>query len=99
MEPRIHIQHVLLSLQPGGLENGVVNVVNGLDPSRFRSSLCCLQSVGGFASRVRAADVSIYKMGLLAGNDYGLPWRLAVVDVNPLRLFIHNHMLNEPRSP
>jgi len=77
MGPRIHIQHVLLSLQPGGLENGVVNIVNGLDPSRFRSSLCCLQSAGGFASRVRAPDVSIHEMGLGRGNDYRLPWRLA----------------------
>lgn len=77
MEPRIHIQHVVLSLQPGGLENGVVNVVNGLDPSRFRSSLCCLQSAGGFANRVRAPGVSIHEMGLGRGNDYRLPWRLA----------------------
>lgn len=77
MGPRIHIQHVLLSLQPGGLENGVVNIVNGLDPSRFRSSLCCLQGAGGFVSRVRAPDVSIHEMGLGRGNDYRLPWRLA----------------------
>lgn len=75
--PRIHIQHVLLSLQPGGLENGVVNIVNGLDPNRFRSSLCCLQSAGDFARRVHAPDVSIHEMGLGRGNDYRLPWRLA----------------------
>lgn len=77
MEPCIHIQHVLLNLQPGGLENGVVNVVNGLDPRRFRSSLCCLQSAGKFANRVCAPDASIQEMGLRGGNNYRLPWRLA----------------------
>lgn len=77
MEPRIHIQHVVLSLQPGGLENGVVNVINGLDPGQFRSSLCCLQRAGDFANRVRAPDVSIHEMGLDQGIDYRLPWRLA----------------------
>ena len=52
MGPRIHIQHVL-SLQPGGLENSVVNIVNGLGPKPISLILCCLQGAGSFVSRVR----------------------------------------------
>ena len=37
--PIIHVQHVVLSLQPGGLENGVVNVVNGLDRPKIKSGM------------------------------------------------------------
>lgn len=73
----IHVHHVLLSLDPGGLENGVVNVVNGLDAADFRSSICCLKDTGAFAARIRSAQVPIRSMGLRQGNDWGLPLRLA----------------------
>jgi len=72
----LHVCHVLLSLKPGGLENGVVNVVNGLDPADFRSSVCCLQQAGEFAARMRGTT-EIVAMGLQPGNDWRLPLRLA----------------------
>lgn len=75
----IHIQHVVLSLRPGGLENGVVNVINGLDPARFRSSVTCLQQAGPFAARIRSPDVEVHALGLRAGNDAMLPLRLAAL--------------------
>ncbi len=77
MSRPIRIQHVILSLQPGGLENGVVNVVNGLNPDRFQSSICCLKQTGAFASRILPNQAQIYEMGLQGGNDYLLPLRLA----------------------
>jgi sugar transferase (PEP-CTERM/EpsH1 system associated) len=73
----IHIEHVLLSLRPGGLENGVINVINGLDRSRFHSSVCCLKEAGEFASRIEAPGVRVQAMGLRTGNDLTLPLRLA----------------------
>lgn len=74
---RIHIQHVVLSLQPGGLENGVVNVANRLDPQRFRSSVCCLKHAGEFAVRLDRASVPVYEMNWRGGNDVFMPFRLA----------------------
>ena len=73
----IRVHHVLLSLQPGGLENGVVNVVNRLDPRRFASSVCCLKEAGEFASRIENPLVEIHEMGWVQGNDCLLPFRLA----------------------
>lgn len=75
----MHVQHVLLSLEPGGLENGVVNVVNGLNPSRFVSSICCLKHSGEFASRLSAQTKGIHELGWRGGTDLGLPLRLASV--------------------
>jgi sugar transferase (PEP-CTERM/EpsH1 system associated) len=72
----LNICHVVLSLEPGGLENGVVNVVNGLNDAEFNSSICCLQRTGEFAARIRP-DVKITAMGLRAGNDVRLPVRMA----------------------
>jgi sugar transferase (PEP-CTERM/EpsH1 system associated) len=67
---------MLLSLKPGGLENGVVNVVNGLDAGQFRSSVCCLQSAGEFAARINGT-AEVVEMGLRPGNDWLMPLRLA----------------------
>ena len=72
----LHICHVMLSLEPGGLENGVVNVVNGLDRDRFRSSICCLRRTGAFAARVRS-DVAIESMNTQGGNSPRTVLRLA----------------------
>ena len=72
----LHICHIVLSLEPGGLENGVVNVVNGLDPVEFRSSVCCLQRAGEFANRMRPG-VAIASMDLRPGNDPWMPLRVA----------------------
>jgi len=73
----LRIAHVVLSLQPGGLENGVVNVINGLDPGRFHSSVVCLKVAGEFAARIKNPSTPVHVMGLKPGHDWGLPWRLA----------------------
>ena len=49
---QLHILHVVIALEPGGLENGIVNVANRLDPGRFRLSICCLEQAGAFAKRL-----------------------------------------------
>jgi len=74
---RIHIGHVVLSLRPGGLENGVVNVINGLPADRFVSTVYCLQEAGEFAQRLRAPGCSVREYGLKPGNDLRLPFRLS----------------------
>ena len=73
----IRILHVLLSLEPGGLENGVVNVINRLDRSRFESSVCCLKRAGEFARRIDDPRVAIHELDWRGGNDPRLALRLA----------------------
>ncbi len=76
MADPVRIQHVVLSLRPGGLENGVVNLVNALDTGRFESSVCCLDAGGAFAERL-SPGIPVRVMGRGAGVDPGLLWRLA----------------------
>lgn len=73
----LHVVHVVLSLEPGGLENGVVNVVNGLDPTRFRSTVCCLRRRGAFAARITAPGATVIEAGVPAGNSLRGLLRLA----------------------
>lgn len=49
----LRIAQVVFSLEPGGLENGVVNLANGLDPARFETQFVCLERIGSFAKRLR----------------------------------------------
>jgi len=61
---RIKITHVVHSLEVGGLENGLVNVINHLAPSVFSHSIICLIRSGELAKRIIHEDVSIRELGL-----------------------------------
>lgn len=75
----LRIMHVVPSLQVGGLENGVVNLVNRMDPERFRHDVVCIGSEGPMASRIEQAGVSVHAIGKGQGSDYGLALKLAQV--------------------
>ncbi|NBR86016.1 MAG: glycosyltransferase [Verrucomicrobia bacterium] len=52
MSRRLKILHVVFSLEPGGMENGVVNVARGLPPDEFEVHVCCLERGGAFVERL-----------------------------------------------
>jgi sugar transferase (PEP-CTERM/EpsH1 system associated) len=60
------ILHVVHSLQVGGLENGLVNLLNRLDPDRFEQTVCCLTSMGKFAERVEVPTVKLIQLDIPA---------------------------------
>lgn len=68
MGRRQKILHVVHSLQVGGLENGLVNLLNRLDPDRFQQTVCCLTSAGKFAERIESRDVNIIELHQSAGK-------------------------------
>ncbi len=45
--------HVVLSLEPGGMENGLTNVANRLPESEFETRICCLLNAGEFSARLK----------------------------------------------
>ncbi len=73
-DPRPLIVHVLYRLQIGGLENGVVNLVNQLPHDRYRHAIVCLTEATGFRERISRDDVAIHEMHKRPGQDPGL-WR------------------------
>lgn len=74
----INVLHVIQTLEIGGAELVVVNLVNRLAPS-FRTAICCLQRSGAAAARIVKGGVDIIELDKGEGNDYGLPFRLARV--------------------
>jgi len=75
---RIKILHILHSLQVGGLENGVVNLINRLDPECFEHAICCITSSGPMAERL-VRPIEIHALGKGVGGDYLLPLKIARV--------------------
>ena len=74
---KIKILHIFHSLEVGGLENGVVNLVNRLDRDRYDHEICCIASSGPMADRIQP-PVPIHVLGKVAsGKAYLLPFRLA----------------------
>lgn len=63
----------------GGLENGLVNLINHLPAERFRHAIICLQYAGDFRKRIRRPDVIIHELHKGDGKAlhlYGQVWRL-----------------------
>lgn len=75
---KVKVLHILHSLQVGGLENGVANLVNNLDADRFEHAICCVTASGPMAERL-LRPVEIHVMHKGSGGDYLLPLKLARV--------------------
>jgi sugar transferase (PEP-CTERM/EpsH1 system associated) len=78
--PPRHIVHVIYRLAVGGLENGLVNLVNGLPADAWRHTIVSLTDVDdAFAQRVVARNVEIVALGKGPGHAhraYPRLWRL-----------------------
>ena len=75
---KIKILHILHSLHIGGLENGVVNLINHLDNDKFRHAICCISSSGAMAERLEQ-PVEIFSLNKGNEKDYLLLFKIAKV--------------------
>lgn len=69
MDRRPLIAHVLFRLDYGGLENGVVNVVNGLPEGAFRHAIIALTEACEFRNRIRRSDITVHALNKKPGKD------------------------------
>jgi sugar transferase (PEP-CTERM/EpsH1 system associated) len=70
------IAHIIFRLDYGGLENGVVNIVNGLPEDAFRHAIIALTDVRDFRERIRRTDVGLFALNKRPGKDPGTYLRL-----------------------
>lgn len=71
----VRVMHVVFNLLPGGMELGVIKLVNGLDPARVRSAICSTRAAGSIKALVGPAT-PVYELRRREGNDPALVWRL-----------------------
>jgi sugar transferase (PEP-CTERM/EpsH1 system associated) len=70
------IAHVILRLAVGGMENGVVNLINRTPPGRYRHAVICLADANDFRNRITQPGVKIIELGKTQGKDPGAYLRL-----------------------
>ena len=70
------VAHVIYSFGAGGIENGLVNLINRLDSRRYSHLVCCLTEAGTFAKRIQQTNVKMVALHKRAGNDPSVPIRL-----------------------
>jgi sugar transferase (PEP-CTERM/EpsH1 system associated) len=66
-ERPLKVVHVVHSLAVGGLENGVVNLVNGRDES-LQHTIVCMTTDGPLTARLRP-EVKVFALGKKSGHD------------------------------
>ena len=75
-ETRPLIAHVVYRFDVGGLENGVVNLINGLPRESYRHAVVALTDVTDFRKRIRRDDVRFVALNKQPGHGFRLFPRL-----------------------
>ena len=70
------IAHILYRFDVGGLENGVVNLINRIPETQYRHVIISLTDATDFKQRISRKDVDIYCLHKKPGHDFGLYYRL-----------------------
>lgn len=67
------VAHIIHRLDYGGLENGLVNLINHLPPERYRHAIICLTDFNPeFRRRIQQPAVEVYPLHKRTGHDWGL---------------------------
>ncbi len=71
----VHVMHVVpVGSIDGGMENGIINVANGL-PDHYRVSVCIFEDTELFSQKIRRSDSLFF---LLPKRDQGIDWHLVL---------------------
>lgn len=70
------IAHVIHHLDVGGLENGLVNLINHIPPNRYRHAIICLKGYTDFRKRIIREDVEVIALNKQEGYDLKLYFNL-----------------------
>lgn len=61
-DPRPLVLHVIHHLVMGGLENGLVNLINSMPAERYRHAILCVENYNEFRLRLQRPDVDVYAL-------------------------------------
>jgi sugar transferase (PEP-CTERM/EpsH1 system associated) len=70
------IAHIVFRLDVGGLENGLVNLINRMPVERFRHAIICLTTYTNFRDRIQRQDVPVFALNKPPGHSIGMHFRL-----------------------
>ncbi|MCA1805805.1 MAG: glycosyltransferase [Xanthomonadaceae bacterium] len=68
--------HVIYRLAVGGLENGLVNLINRMPVDRYRHAIVSLTDISDFRERIARPDVDCIALHKRPGHDVRMLWHL-----------------------
>lgn len=68
MSNRIHIVHLISSLDVGGAEMMLYKLISRIDPNRFQNTVICLIEVGPIGDKLRELGISVHSLGMRRGQ-------------------------------
>jgi sugar transferase (PEP-CTERM/EpsH1 system associated) len=66
------VVHIIYRLGVGGLENGLVNLINRIPPQRYRHVIICLKDSTDFSQRIKQQNVLIFSLHRKEGHDLAM---------------------------
>jgi sugar transferase (PEP-CTERM/EpsH1 system associated) len=87
------VAHILQRLAVGGLENGVVNLINHMPEDRYRHAVICLARTTDYSQRIKRKDVPVIALHQRQGQDFSVHWRLLKVLVRLRPAIVHTRNL------
>lgn len=72
----VRIVHVIYRLDVGGLENGLVNLINRLHQEKYKHIVICIDDYTDFNQRIKRDDVEFYALKKRDGKDPGVYWQM-----------------------
>ena len=90
--PPLSVVHVVDSLNPGGMENGVVNMARQLAPRGINTHVACLRERGSFADKL-PDPLAVTVLGKQAGFSKGSLVALARLIRQQRPAVLHTHNL------
>ena len=70
------VVHIIHRLAIGGLENGLVNLINHMPAERYRHAIVCMTQSTDFRLRIKSNAVAVHELHKQPGHDFGLYFRL-----------------------
>ncbi len=69
------ITHIIYRLDVGGIENGLVNLINTMPGERYRHAIICITHATDFRQRIQRSDVPIYELHKPEGKSLWHYWK------------------------
>ena len=70
------IAHVIFRLGVGGLENGLINLINRIPEDRYRHAIICIKDATSFGERIERQNVQVIELNKKDGKDPAIYWRM-----------------------
>lgn len=70
------VAHIIYRLDIGGLENGLVNLINSMPSERYRHAIICLAGYTDFADRIKREDTLVFDLEKQPGKNPSYYFRL-----------------------